>query len=817
MVTYILANNTLLDRVDFLLYDYVVNWQSNRLHKDVVVVAIDDSSLQKIGRWPWSRDVHAELLDRLTAMGARAIGFDVLFAEAQRDGGDADMRFSSAIARNGKTVLAVAPTRPLPNALIEELLPLPELAKAAAGLGHVDIEIDTDGLCRSFYLRAGLGESHWPAFAHEMLEVGGESPSPIRASLDRPPVKFSVGWSRADRYFVPFDPRPDALQVISYASVLAGTIAPEKIAGKYLLVGSTATGLGDMISTPISMNHQRLSGVELNAHILSGLLHGTLSKPLAPDRYLILTMVLTALAMLIMVLTGFSVGILIIFGVIGTVLLLSALLLIEWHVWFAPASTVVPLMIVLPFWGAWSLLQEKRANRSLTVRVQHQALHHFVTDLPNQYVLEKYLRELNDTQPVDGNASVLIIMHFQWPAPDGHTIERFNNDEILRSVAQRLRNSVRLDDLVVHLNGDDFGILVLHLSDRENGLRVADDLCAALIAPLVDNGAPLLLTPRIGLSFWPQESRDGTALLRDAYIAMYHARIEQSPKPFVYSKGIAQQLHARSRLEQALVSAIDQDEFEVYYQPQIVTGSYKICGVEALLRWHNPDLGLVYPGTFIPVAEHTGLIQKIGAWVLRTACKQVQQWIDEGLGPLRLAVNISPLQFSDKNLVNDISAALTESDFAPDQLELEITESTLMQNLEEATSAMRLLKNQGVKLALDDFGTGYSSLSNLQHFPLDRIKIDQSFTREIQQNKGVREITMTIITMAKKLNLDVIAEGVETQSQADFLIRNGCNELQGFLISRPLPAKDIRMLLCEEGSAPARFSSADDIKGRGTQ
>ncbi|MGB5568225.1 MAG: EAL domain-containing protein, partial [Sedimenticolaceae bacterium] len=230
--------------------------------------------------------------------------------------------------------------------------------------------------------------------------------------------------------------------------------------------------------------------------------------------------------------------------------------------------------------------------------------------------------------------------------------------------------------------------------------------------------------------------------------------------------------------------------------------------------WHNPELGLVYPGTFIPVAEHNGLIHAIGGWVLRTACEQVQQWSKQGLGPLRLAVNLSPLQFADDNLETEVREALELSGLDPHSLELEITESAVMHNLEQATAAMRALKEQGVKLAIDDFGTGYSSLSNLQHFPLDRIKIDQSFTREIHNNKDVREITTTIITMAKRLKLEIIAEGVETELQATFLGENGCDELQGYYFSHPLPAADLAALLGQNASSDDSVQRKSDVRAQ---
>lgn len=285
--------------------------------------------------------------------------------------------------------------------------------------------------------------------------------------------------------------------------------------------------------------------------------------------------------------------------------------------------------------------------------------------------------------------------------------------------------------------------------------------------------------------------------MRDAYVAMFRARVEGADRPCVYTEDIAREAEAHSQLEQALLSALDRGEFEVYYQPQVNANEGRCVGVEALLRWHNPILGLVYPGTFIPVAEHNGLIRQIGDWVLNTACRQVQAWNAAGLGPLRLAVNLSPLQISDSKLVLSVGRALETSGLAPGALELEVTEGAVMQNLEKACETMESLKKLGVMLAIDDFGTGYSSLSYLQHFPFDRIKIDRSFTSGIQGQADVREITRTIIAMAKRLRRAVIAEGVENQAQSDFLRRHGCDELQGFLFGHPLPAGEVVAFLGE--------------------
>ena len=794
---YTLANNAAIQRIDYLLYDYFLNLQGNRTSSELVIVAIDDSSLSELGRWPWSRRMHADLLNRLTDMNAKVVGFDVLFSEPELGDPQADELFAEAIKRNGRTVLAVAPSNPLPDVPISEVLPLPMLAASAAGLGHVDFEIDSDGLCRSFFLHAGIDDAHWPTFSLTLLQVAGEALSTDIPKTHGPPHDSTPGWLRSGRFLIPFDPRPDAIEIISAYKVLSDEEEAARVTGKYVLIGSTATGLGDVISTPVSLNHQRMPGVELNAHVLSGLLNSSLMQEMGRGEYLALTVLVTGIAALLLFITSFPAAIILFLITIIGIPALAGTLLFFTQVWFAPTAVVASLCVGFPLWGTWLHLHEKRINRTLSDLMHHQALHHAATDLPNQYALEESLRSLNKQERHDAKIAVLMIMHIKWLGSAGGIVGRSAGNQLLQAIAQRLREAVRSDDLVTHLGGDDFGILVKGLNDTESAHYIAQNLLNVLQEPLEFEDTPVFLSPRMGLSLWPTESPDGEALLRDANIAVFRARIQQSATTCVYSTQIAKEVQERSQLEQALIYAMERDEFEVYYQPQVVTESGRIVGVEALLRWHNPELGLVYPSAFIPVAEHTGLIRAIGLWVLRTACDQVQRWNRLGFGPLRLAVNLSPLQFADRNLVTEVRKSLNDSGLDPRSLELEITESTVMQNLHEATTAMRVLKEQGVKLAIDDFGTGYSSLSNLQHFPLDRIKIDQSFTREFQNNDHVKEITLTIINMAKRLNLEIIAEGVETESQATFLGEYGCDELQGYYFSHPLPAAELTMLLEE--------------------
>lgn len=482
-------------------------------------------------------------------------------------------------------------------------------------------------------------DAHWPVLSLALLQASGDL-----LELDLPErydntLRNHPGWLRYGRFLIPFDPRPGAVKTLSAHKLLSDDEVATMVKGKYVLVGSTATGLGDVMSTPVSSVHQRMPGVELNAHVLSSLLQGTLISEMGRTHYLLLTVLVTAIATLLMVSTSFPMTVILFLLTIVGVPTVAGIVLFTGQLWFPPTPVIASLVMGFPLWGILSLLHEKRINRSLSDRMHHQALHHAGTDLPNQYALEESLRSLGKQDAHDNKIAALMVIHIKWSGSAGGLVGRSAGDQLLREIARCLRDAVRSEDLVTHLNGDDFGVLIRRLNDPATAQHIAQNLLDALKVPLKFEQAQIFLTPRIGLSLWPKESPDGAALLRDANIAMFRARIQQSNSTCVYSTQIAKEVQERSQLEQALISAMERNEFEVYYQPQVVTESGSVIGVEALLRWHNPELGLVYPGTFIPVAEHTGLIRAIGGWVLRTACNQVQQWNERGFGPLRLAVN----------------------------------------------------------------------------------------------------------------------------------------------------------------------------------
>lgn len=785
------AASGLLQRLDWVLYDSMLPVLAEPVSDEIVVVAIDDDSLRELGRWPWSRAVHAKLIRQLTRLEAGAIGIDILFSEADTGNLLADRQFELALLDNGRSVLAVAPDKSHVEDLIGELLPIPALATAAAGLGHVDVELDVDGLCRSTYLYAGLQEARWPSLPLAMLQVAGKPPE---SASKAPPANRAnnSGWLRQQKILIPFS-RTETYRQLSYADVLAGRVSRDAIKGKLVLVGATAAGLGDAISTPGAFSHERMPGILLNVEILNALLQQRTIDEIAFLQSTLLSVLLTGMTVAAVTLLPATFSLLAYLSGLLLSLVLSLAMLKFGLSWFPPAATLSAITVSWPLWWLWKIHHVERQRQQLLRQLEKRRKFHLATGLPNAQMLTEELSTLS------GNASRgccgLMIIHINWPGSASVVIDRPISDPVLDLIGRRLREITDNSDFIAHLSGDDFAVLSCGHADEQAVLQASEKLLQAMQQPLAYRGEMLLLAPQIGLSIWPRDTHDSAALLRNAYTAMFKSRIDEIDPLCVYSANIGHELHKRSQLEQALLAAMERDEFELFFQPQVDIRSHQIVGVEALLRWNNPQLGWVAPDTFIPVAEHIGLIKPLGQWVLEAACFQLYAWKQAGLGRLRMAINVSPLQFMVSGLDQQILHILEKYDLNPGDIELEITESLLMRDREDAVRKMHRLKESGITLAIDDFGTGYSSLSNLSLFPLDHLKIDKSFTQAIGMSAENDEITQGILSMAKNLHLNVIAEGVETPEQADFLRRHGCDELQGFLISRPLNAEDMTQRL----------------------
>jgi predicted signal transduction protein with EAL and GGDEF domain len=366
---------------------------------------------------------------------------------------------------------------------------------------------------------------------------------------------------------------------------------------------------------------------------------------------------------------------------------------------------------------------------------------------------------------------------------------------LLKAVAQRLTGCVRQTDLVARLGGDEFVVVLNGIKGSQEAANVADKLIGALAEPFLLGGHVLTISGSIGISYYPQDGAEADVLLKNADAAMYRAK-ELGRNNYQFfcvdmSIDVAKQLDMTNSLRLAL----NEKQFVLHYQPRIDLASRRITGVEALIRWQHPERGLVAPARFIPLAEETGLIGPLGEWVLRTACVQARVWHESGLPQVRMAVNLSARQFRQPDFAQQIASILAETGLDASLLELEITESMVMQDLEKTKAILCELKGLRIAIAIDDFGTGHSSLAYLKRFPVDYLKIDRSFVQDLPSDLEDAAITKAIIALGKSLKLRVIAEGVETRSQQSFLELHGCDEVQGYLISRPLPATDMEVLL----------------------
>lgn len=441
--------------------------------------------------------------------------------------------------------------------------------------------------------------------------------------------------------------------------------------------------------------------------------------------------------------------------------------------------------------AAVDVTERKQAEQ----HIQQLAYFDSLTGLPNRTLLHDRLNQiLEQSKREEKHVGVVFldIDSFKWI---NDTLGHAGGDTLLKAVAERLKHRLRASDTCARLGGDEFVIVlsaVQHVQDVSHATR---DIMDALSLPFELDGQELFITASIGIAIAPLDGEDVGNLLKNADTAMYAAKEAGKNTYKFFSKEMNQRAVERMSLESNLRRALEREEFSLSYQPQIDTQTGRIVGMEALLRWNHFDMGLVSPGKFIPVAEETGLIVPIGEWVLRTACAQAQSWVDAGYSRIRVAVNISGVQFKQGNLTAVVRQVLEETGLNPVNLEIELTESVLMENAASAATMLRELKSLGVHLAIDDFGTGYSSLTYLKNFPIDRLKIDQLFIRDITTNPDDASISEAIIALAHSLKLDVIAEGVETREQMDFLRLLNCHEMQGYYFSRPVSQEKIHQLL----------------------
>lgn len=434
-------------------------------------------------------------------------------------------------------------------------------------------------------------------------------------------------------------------------------------------------------------------------------------------------------------------------------------------------------------------------QKEIEEHVHHLVHYDTLTGLPNRTMfLDRLTQGLAQAKRHDQKMAILFLDLDRFKLTNesmGHHV----GDRLLEIVADRLGQCLRKDDFLARMAGDEFGLLLTMISRDEDVILVSDRVLKTLNQPIQIEVQEIMIKGSIGISIYPSDGDDTETLLKNADLAMSHAKEKGKGQFNFYSPRLNNKLHQNLKIESALSHAIERSEFKLNYQPQICLRTGKIIGMEALIRWERPGVGLVSPAEFVPVAEETGLIVPIGEWVLRTACAQNKAWQLKGLPKISMAVNVSAVQFKKEDFIEIVARVLNETGLDPADLILEMTESMLMENTDMTIKQFNKLKKAGVTLSIDDFGTGYSSLGYLKRFPINSLKIDRSFVNDIAQDEDDAVITTAIISLAHNLRMDVVAEGIETEEQLIFLQENECDSGQGFLFSRPVPADAAEALL----------------------
>lgn len=902
-----------LQRLDLTAYDSLEPlFRAEAIHSQASVIAIDDDSLSIYGRWPWKRSQYAELIERLNSESVPAIGLPILFVEEAND----DPLLAAALNRSGRVVLAVAPNKSGNN--MTNLLPNPTLGKAAAALGHVDVELDTDALVRRTYQQAGAGALRWEALALATLRLASTAQASTADEDHRtfaPIQKISnhQSWLRGGELLLPYPDSANAPESIPYHKLLAHPALFKRLHGKAVFIGTTASGLEAGLITPDSRQGRPMPAVEFHARTYNALASGLIyQQARAPLVVAFALAILLLAAILHRRIRKVSSSFISLAGLGVLIPLSSGYMLHQQQLWLSPTPALFSLLAGGLLWLAISqrhlersllrvrkdahatlksiadgvirvdeqlnitllnpvaerligLRQRNLAGNQLestlqqlsnsskeiitavkasmagnqtirlpepidwldskeqlhrlrmtvtpvgddpqsgaviafsdvtevlaaTARLQHEATHDLLTGLPNRTLL---LDRLHQAIANAKRRSTMLAIFFV----DLDRFKRINDslghgtgDQLLRDVAARLQASVRTGDTVSRWGGDEFVILMDNLEERGAAVTVACKILDLLDREfVVETHAGLLLSCTIGISVGPHDSDDADELILMADKAMYRGKTEGGSRYTFYSHDMNIWSRNRLELETALRHGLEHGEFELFYQPQINIANGRLTGLESLLRWHRPGVGLIKPDQFIPAAEESGFIRNLGAWVIDEAIRQNASWQREGLNTVPIAVNVSTRQCSDMAVVDNIRRALSNSSLPPSMLKVELTESTAMSSSQLTSDLLQSIHALGVKVVLDDFGTGYSSLSLLKRFPISELKIDRSFVHDVERNHDDNAIVRGTIALARSLGIGVIAEGVETQSQLRFLARHDCNIAQGFLFAQALPATE---------------------------
>ncbi|MDK9719887.1 MAG: EAL domain-containing protein [Rhodospirillales bacterium] len=445
-----------------------------------------------------------------------------------------------------------------------------------------------------------------------------------------------------------------------------------------------------------------------------------------------------------------------------------------------------------------AVLHDLEAGQSTKARIGVDPL----TGLPNRQLFHDRAEQNLLNAKRSAKSLALLLVGLDRFSVLNDALGHGGGDALLKEVAERLKKCVRVSDTAARLGSDQFG-LILPISAADDSVIVAEKVLRSLRDPFHVEGREVVLSASVGISLYPADADSADRLMKNADSAMHHAKVMGRDQYQFYAGEMNDRARKRLDLEHRLRRALTQQEFVLYYQPKIRVDSDSLTGMEALIRWMEPGRGMISPADFIPVAEESGLIGPIGLWVLKEACRQNKEWQDKGLKPVRVSVNVSAHQFRDRDLIEKVHTVLDQTGMEPKWLELELTESMLVGDIEQVVTKMKALRDLGIHLSIDDFGTGYSSLSYLARFPITTLKIDRAFVKDVETNPFTAEIARAIIGLSRGLNLEVVAEGAELAAQVDFLRENGCDMVQGFYFSKPLPPAEFEARLRESSKITA--------------
>jgi diguanylate cyclase (GGDEF)-like protein/PAS domain S-box-containing protein len=428
-------------------------------------------------------------------------------------------------------------------------------------------------------------------------------------------------------------------------------------------------------------------------------------------------------------------------------------------------------------------------------RIEHLAHHDILTGLYNRFSLGERLAQLLLSAKRDQKHLAVLFIDLDKFKNVNDTFGHMIGDKLLVNVALRIKRSVRESDIPVRNGGDEFVVVISDIKRTEYIGYIAEKIMKEISLPYLIDAHKITITPSMGISLFPEDGTTEAELLKNADVAMYHAKELGRNNFQLFSQDMLQKIQQRLSIEHELIEALQQEQLELYYQPQVSTDQQTITALEALVRWNHPQRGMIHPSTFITVAEEAGLIHQLGTWVLNEACRQLSVWKETGIDSIRVAVNLSTMQLQSEKLIELIQSTMQTHNIAGNELELEITESSAMQDPELAVSQLNALRELGVSLAIDDFGTGHSSLAYIKRLPIQVLKLDRTFVKDIGIDDNDTEICAATLALAHNLNLKVVAEGVETEQQRDFLVNHECDYLQGYLFSKPLSADKAQALL----------------------